>query len=116
MALNLTDTADLFVNNIASAVRNVAGQDVTTVEGFSQTQLQSLAQQSALITGMIEANEFTDDERDFYLIGLKQMAMGFAQTLIGIVVVEVEKLFNAIITAIYQSINTIAGAALPLPV
>jgi hypothetical protein len=92
MALNLTDLANLFVGNISSAVTNVAGKDVTTVHGFSQNQLQSLAHQSALITGMIEANEFTDDERNFYLIGLQQMAMGFAQTLIGIIVVEVEKI------------------------
>ncbi|QGZ59363.1 hypothetical protein [Paraburkholderia acidiphila] len=115
MALNLTNTADLFARNISSAASGIAGQDVTLVQGFATSQLQSLANQSALVAGMIEANEFTDDERDFYLIGLQQMAMGFAQTLIGIIVVAVEEIYNAIINAIYTSINTIAGVALGLP-
>ncbi|MFC0396878.1 hypothetical protein [Paraburkholderia rhizosphaerae] len=116
MALDLKDTANLFVNSIGTAVKNVTGQDAPAIEGFAQNQLQSLAHQSALITGMIEANQFTDDELKFYLIGLKQMAMGFAQTLIGMIVVEVQRLFNAIVTAIYTSINTLAKVALPLPV
>ena len=115
MALNLTDTANVFAKNITTAVNGIAGQDMTAVQGFASNQLQSLANQAALIAGMIEANEFTDDERDFYLIGLQQMAMGFAQTLIGIVVVVVQQIYNAIINAIYTSINTIAGVALGLP-
>jgi hypothetical protein len=116
MALDLTDTASVFSDNILSAVRNVTNKDVTTIAGFSKNQLQSVAHQAALITGMIEANQFTDDERDFYLIGLKQMIMGFAQTLIGIIEVEIEKIYNAIVEAIYQSINTVAHVTLPLPV
>lgn len=116
MALNLTDTANMFVNSISAAVRTVTNKDVTTIEGFSQNQLRSLAQQAALIAGMIEANQFTDDERDFYLIGLKQMAIGFVQTLVGIIEVDIEKIANAVLSAIYRSINTVAHATLAIPV
>jgi hypothetical protein len=115
MALNLTDTANMFVNGISTAVRTVTSKDITTIEGFSQNQLHSLAQQAALIAGMIEANQFTDDERDFYLIGLKQMAIGFVQTLVGIIEVEIEKIVNAVLSAIYRSINAVAHSALAIP-
>lgn len=115
MALDLTHTAALFGENISSSVTAITSEDITTATGFAQNQLQSLAQQSALVAGMIEANAFTAAERDFYLDGLGQMARGFAETLVQMIVVEIEKLYNAIVTAIYDSINKVAGVALIVP-
>jgi hypothetical protein len=47
---------------------------------------------------------FTAAERSFYLDGLGQMAQGFAETLVQLAVVELQKL-----------INTVAGVALSAP-
>ncbi|SAL80115.1 hypothetical protein AWB71_06046 [Caballeronia peredens] len=116
MALDLTNTAKLFVSNITTAVKGTTTHDLTTLKGFSEQQLDSLARQSALVAGMIEANEFTDDERDFFLIGLQNMANSFVHTLIGMIEVEIEKIYNAIVKAIYDSISSLARVALAVPV
>ena len=70
MALDLTQAAGTFVQGISSTVKTVTGSDITLIAGFSQAQLQALAQQSALVAGMIEANAFTAAEKMFYLDGL----------------------------------------------
>ena len=115
MALDLTQAADMFVNNISSTVKTVTGNDVTMIAGFSKAQLQALAQQSALVAGMIEANAFTAAEKMFYLDGLDQMARGFVNTFVQIVEVEIEKIYNAVVKAIYDSIGTLAGVKMPVP-
>ncbi|SAL61142.1 hypothetical protein [Caballeronia humi] len=115
MALDLTSVADVFKDSISSAVKTTTTKDLATFTGFAQSQFQSLVHQSALVTGMIEANVFTAAERSFYLDGLGQMAQGFAETLVQLIVVELEKLTNAVVDAIYASINTVAGVALSAP-
>ncbi|BCF94008.1 MULTISPECIES: hypothetical protein [Paraburkholderia] len=115
MALDLTQAADMFTQSISSTVKTVTGSDVRLIAGFSQTQLQALAQQSALVAGMIEVNAFTAAERMFYLDGLDQMARGFVNTFVQIVEVEIEKIYNAVVKAIYDSIGTLAGVKLAVP-
>ncbi|BCG02057.1 hypothetical protein PPGU19_066250 (plasmid) [Paraburkholderia sp. PGU19] len=115
MALDLTQAADMFVQSISSTVKTVTGSDVTMIAGFSQAQLQALAQQSALVAGMIEANAFTAAEQIFYLDGLDQMAKGFVNTFVQIVEVEIEKIYNAVVNAIYDSIGNLAGVTLAVP-
>ncbi|CAB3794522.1 hypothetical protein [Pararobbsia alpina] len=112
MALDLTETAAVFKDGISSAVKTVTSKDLANVAGFAQSQLRSLAQQSALVAGMIEANAFTAAERIFYLDGLEQMAKGFVETLVQVIVVEIEKIYNAVVSAIYESINKLTGVAL----
>ncbi|MBC8641292.1 hypothetical protein IAG25_31210 [Caballeronia sp. EK] len=115
MALDLTHTASIFKTDILSAVKNVTRKDLPAAAGFAQSQLQSLAQQSALVAGMIEANAFTAAEQIFYLDGLEQMAKGLAQTVIQVIEIEIEKLINAVVSAIYDAINSVAGVALVAP-
>jgi hypothetical protein len=112
MALDLTSTAAIFKNSVLSAVKEVTSKDLTSVAGFAQSQTQSLAQQAALVAGMIEANQFTPDEKDFYLDGLKQMTRGFVETVIQVIVVAIEEIYNAVIAAIYKTINSLTGLAL----
>ncbi|CAB3809910.1 hypothetical protein LMG28614_07162 [Paraburkholderia ultramafica] len=115
MALDLKAAVDVFAQGISSSVKTVTGQDIRMLAGFSQTQLQSIAQQSALVAGMIEANAFTVAERKFYLDGLGQMARGFVDTFVQLAEVVIEKLYNAVVNAIYESINGLAGVALVAP-
>lgn len=104
-----------FVKKISSTVKTVTGNDVTMIAGFSKAQLQALAQQSALVADMIEANAFTAAEKMFHLDGLDQMARGFVTTFVQIVEVEIEKIYNAVVKSIYGSIGTLAGVKMPVP-
>ncbi|WP_017776873.1 hypothetical protein [Paraburkholderia kururiensis] len=115
MALDLNAAVDVFTQSISSSVKTVTGHDIQALAGFSQTQLQSIAQQSALVAGMIEANVFTVSERKFYLDGLGQMVRGFVDTFVQLAEVVIEKLYNAVVNAIYESINSLAGVALVTP-
>jgi hypothetical protein len=114
MALDLTSTAAIFKSGVLSAVKDVTRKDLTSISGFAQIQTQSLAQQAALVAGMIEANQFTADEQAFYLDGLRQMARGFVETVIAVIVVEIEKIYNAVVSAIYKAISDLTGVALAL--
>jgi hypothetical protein len=112
MALDLTQIASGFTDGISNAVKSVTNQDISSIVGFAVQQLQSLAHQAALVTGLIEANAFTEAERLFYLDGLEQMARGFVNTFEQIALVEIEKIYNAVISAIWQSISKLAGIPL----
>jgi hypothetical protein len=112
MALDLKQAADVFTGNISSAVESVTSQDIASIAGFAQQQLQALANQSALVAGMIEANAFTDAEKDFYLDGLKQMAQHFVDTFQQIAALEIQTIYNGIVQAIYASISKLSGIAL----
>jgi hypothetical protein len=116
MALDMKAAVDVFTQSITSSAKQVTGQDISALAGFSETQLQSLAQQSALVAGMIEANAFTDAEQEFYLDGLNQMTQGFVDTFEQLAELEIEKLYNATVTAIYAAISKLAGVALTAPV
>jgi hypothetical protein len=112
MALDLTQLAGGFTDGISNAVKSVTGEDISSIVGFAVQQLRALAQQSALVTGLAEANAFTESERLFYLDGLKQMARSFVDTFEQIATVEIEKIYNAVISAIWQSISKLAGIPL----
>ena len=43
------------------------------------------------------------------------MARGFVNTFVQIVEVEIEKIYNAVVKAIYDSIGTLAGVKMPVP-
>lgn len=115
MALDLKQAADIFTNSISSAVKTVTSKDITTIAGFAQQQLQALAQQSALVAGLIEANAFTEAEKEFYLDGLQQMAQGFVNTFQQIAIIEIQKIYNSVVSAIYDSISKLAGITLAAP-
>lgn len=115
MALDLQATSEQFLNGITGAVTTTAKTGIDTITGFSQRQLHALAQQSALVAGMLEANLFTDIERDFYLDGLKEMARGFVETVAQLIVVTIQKIWNAVVKVIWGTINQLAGTVLTIP-
>jgi hypothetical protein len=43
------------------------------------------------------------------------MVQGFAETIVQTLIVELEKVINAVVEAIYSSINSVAGVALAVP-
>ena len=103
------------VGQVTRAVSTQIGKDVTTLAGFSHDQVEELARQAQLIAAAFASGHLTEHDRNFFLDNLKQTTRDFANTLAGLAVVEVEKAWNAAVTALWSAISTAAKTALPAP-
>ncbi|MBV9989846.1 MAG: hypothetical protein JOZ72_01020 [Alphaproteobacteria bacterium] len=101
--------------NIKTTVSGVIQQDVTTISGYSERQLAAMAQQAKWIAAATLSGELTSDMRDFFLNTLKDSATNFTNTLKGLAVVTAEKVWNALVGALWGAIDTAIGQVLPLP-
>jgi len=101
------------MEDIKSAASEVLDKDVTMLRGFSERQIKAIAQQSALLAKGIAAGEITEETREFFLDSLEDMALNFAKTLRGLLMVTVEKVWNAVVGVIWKSIQAVTGIALP---
>jgi hypothetical protein len=107
------------VNQLLSDLKTVASgiiqKDVTTIEGYSERQLSAMAQQAKWIAAASVTGELSADMRDFFLNTLKDSAINFANTLKGLVVITIEKVWNALVGALWTAIGNAIGVAVPLP-
>lgn len=102
--------------DIKTAATDILRADVSTFKGFSERQVQAIAQQSALVEIGIQTGQITDETKDFFLDSLEDMALNFVRTLRGLLMVTIEKVWNAIVGAIWKAIKaSIPGIALPIP-
>jgi hypothetical protein len=106
---------DAVVMAIKDAASKVLNTDVATFQGFSERQVKAIAQQAKLVATGIATGEITEETRDFFLDGLKDMALSFANTLAGLVLVTVEKVWNAVVNVLWKAISDAAGIVLPVP-
>jgi hypothetical protein len=74
-----------------------------------------MAQQAKWIAAATVSGELSSDMRDFFLNTLKDSAVNFANTLKGLVVITIEKVWNALVGALWTAISNAIGAALQLP-
>lgn len=101
------------INDMKLAASDVLNKDVTTLRGFSERQLKAIAQQSALLTQGIASGQVTDDTKDFFLDSLEDMARNFANTLRGLMMVTIEKVWNAVVGVIWKAIEGATGLVIP---
>lgn len=101
--------------DIKNAASQVLNKDVTTLRGFSERQIKAIAQQAALVEAGILSGGITDETRDFFLDSLEDMALNFVKTLRGLMMVTIEKVWNAIIGVIWKAIESATGIALSTP-
>ena len=99
----------LDINQLIADIKNTATdiikKDVETVRGFSNRQLNGIANQSALIATGIVTGQITEATRDFFLDQLVELARNFANTLVGLTLVTIEKLWNAVVSVIWNAIS-----------
>ena len=103
------------IRDITKAASNQIGQDLNTLSGFSQTQVEGLARQAKLIAAALASGHLSDADRDFFLSDLKRTAKDFADVLVGLALVDIEKVWNAAVTTLWKAIDTAAQVALPKP-
>lgn len=112
MALDL----DQLVNDMQSAASSVLKTDVSAIRGFSQRQLKAIAQQAETVATGIATAQITNETREFFLDGLEDMALSFAKTLRGLVLVTIEKVWNAVVNVLWAAISKVTGLTLVAPV
>jgi len=104
------------ISDIKSAVTDVLGKDLTTYKTYSEDMVRGMAEQAKSIGLSYAAGLITADRRDSFLKDLANTAEVFAKTLVGLAMVTVEKVWNAVVGVLWKAINTAINAALPLPV
>ena len=113
MATTSSIDVDQLLANLKTVATGIIQQDVTTIEGYSERQLAAMAQQAKWIAAATLTGELSSDMRDFFLNTLKESAVNFANTLKGLVMITIEKVWNALVAALWTAIGNAIGIALP---
>lgn len=103
------------VNDMKDAASGVLAKDISAVQGFSERQLQAIALQAHVVATGIATKNISEDLQGFFLDGLKDMVTSFTRTLRGLVIVTVEKIWNAVVSVLWTAISKVAGITLPAP-
>ena len=103
------------VTDITSAVSAIVNKDASTIRGFSTRQLNGMANQASLVATGIRAGSIDEEDRVFFLDQLLEMAHNFARSLVGLILITVEKAWNAIVEVLWKAISAVIGSALPKP-
>lgn len=103
------------MNDMKAAASEVLEKDVTTLRGFSERQLKAIAQQTSLVAMGIASGQITEETRDFFLDSLEDMARNFANTLRGLMMVTIEKVWNAVVGVLWKAIEGVTGLLIPAP-
>ena len=107
------------VDSIKTATSQIIKKDIATVRGFSEGQIKAIGQQAALVAEGIAKGQITEETCEFFLDSLENMTQNFLNTLKGLILLTIEKLWNAIVDVIWGAINKAIGAAtgivLPVP-
>jgi hypothetical protein len=103
------------ISTITRAATDQIGRNLNTLGGFGQVQVEGLARQAKLIAAALASGHLSDADRDFFLSDLKRTAQDFANVLVGLALVDIEKVWNAAVTTLWEAIGTAAEVALPKP-
>lgn len=101
-----TDVAKI-ISEIKTIASGILEKDVSTVRGFSERQVEAIAKQTVIIQKGVANGDIDEDLREFFLDGLEAMALNFVNTLKGILMVTLEKLWNAIVGFLYKAVGMV---------
>jgi hypothetical protein len=104
---------DQLITDIKNTASGILNKDIETVRGFSTRQLNGIANQTALIALGISTGQITEATRDFFLDQLVELARNFVNTLVGLLIATIEKLWNAIVSVIWNAISKATNITLP---
>ncbi len=100
----ITDIAEL-VQGIKNISSEVLGRDVTVISGFSERQVRMIAENTLTIQQGIANGDIDSDLQEYFLGKLKIMTQNYVDTLKGIMLVTLEKLWNAVMDFLYKVIG-----------
>ncbi len=108
----MTIDIEQLLQEIKDTASTIIKKDVTTVRGFSQRQITGIATQTSLIASGILHGEITDATKDFFLDQLILLTQNFVNTLVGLLLATIEKLWNAIVGVLWNAISKVTGLQL----
>lgn len=100
---------------ITQAASDVIDKDIKDLRGFSKHQVTALAHQADLIAKGVEKGDIDKNLRDYFLDSLEDMALNFVKTLRGLLVVTIEKVWNAVVGVLWKAIENVTGIKLAVP-
>ncbi len=95
------------VKGIKDIASNILEKDISAVRGFSERQVEAIAKQTVIIQEGIANGDIDEDLRECFLDGLEAMALNFVNTLKGILMVTLEKLWNALVNFLYKAVGVV---------
>jgi hypothetical protein len=113
--MNMSINIEELMTEIKSVASGVINQDIAVLRGFSERQLKALAKQTELIASSMLSGDIAEDLQDFFLDSLEDMALNFVKTLRGLVLVTIEKVWNAIVGVLWGVISSATGVNLISP-
>jgi hypothetical protein len=108
----IVDINQLIID-IKNTVSGLLNKDIETVRGFSARQLTGISNQTALVASGITTGQITEATRDFFLDQLVELARNFVNTLVGLVIATIERLWNAVVKVIWDTISRVTGTIIP---
>jgi hypothetical protein len=103
----MPESVTTIITDIKDIASGILAKDISTVRGFSERQVEAIAKQTVLIQQGVENGDIDEDLREFFLDGLEAMARNFVNTLKGILMVTLEKLWNALVKFLYKAVGLV---------
>ena len=103
----MAESVTTIITDIKDIASGILEKDISTIRGFSERQVEAIAKQTVLIQKGVENGDIDEDLREFFLDGLEAMALNFVNTLKGILMVTLEKLWNALVHFLYKAVGVV---------
>ncbi len=100
------------LEQIKDVSKHILNKDIASIRGFSQRQLKAISQQTILVQKGVSSGAIDEDLMEYFFDGIEAMTRNFVNTLKGLLVVTVEKLWNAISDLLWDTITSAINLAL----
>lgn len=111
--MSTIDPGKIFSDAIAAANAAVSG-DITKMGGYAEAKLRAMAKQASMIGTYYASKLIDDSDLPHFLDGLEDMATSFLRTLVGLIRIQIEKAWNAIVGVLWGAIEAATGGVLQL--
>ncbi len=110
-------TADELIAAVKATISDVIKKDFPSITDFAQRQLKALADQTVLIGEATAHGEVVGkkDLLEHFLSQLAKMTENFARVMAGLVLIAIEKIWNALVDLLWDTLDGAAGFVLPRP-
>jgi len=110
-AINASDLLD----NILNTAANTASTGIDSISQFAKDYAEDIAEYAALIAkGAAPGGWIDEEDLPGWTKSLKKMIREFARMVAALIVVEVEKIINAVLDVIKTAVEGVIGKVLPI--
>lgn len=110
-------SAGELLDQMRTAASGILQKDISTVQGFSKSQLEKIAAHTVSVLELEATGAFKGNDalRDHFVKGVEELTRLFVRTLQGLVMITIEKIWNALVNVIWGAIDKAIGFQLPRP-